>query len=149
MSLEKTKELYDKHIYRKRERLPQLEKALQTHALQVDEIKDVESCIIRQFDIETDLKDIQERYKREANRIHNSKIVELTLVTISLSLASVFVAVCSILFNINYPDKFTNLNWLNVSSVIIFSLLITIVISMVLYVVIYRNWDRINKMLNR
>lgn len=74
-----------------------LDELLQSYSTSLDEIKSLEDIICNQFSIPEKLKNLQDRYHRDATHVQDAKLYMLTQVTVSLSLVSVVVATFSVL----------------------------------------------------
>ncbi len=92
LKLEKANDISFSKTLNEEEKYNKLSTALQKHSMSLDEIKNVDDCICAQFGIPTALKELQERYQREANNVQNKKVVNLTHVTAIISIAAYVIA---------------------------------------------------------
>lgn len=97
--LEKVKIISDAKNITDEEKYQQLASILQRHSMSLDEFKNVEDCIYSQFGIPAELKNLQERYQREANNVQNKKVVNLTHVTLWTSISALIIAALAIGIN--------------------------------------------------
>lgn len=102
-----------------------LDRLLQSYSMSLDEIKSLEDIICNQFSIKERLRNLQDRYHREAANVQDSKLYMLTQVTVSLSLVSVAVATFTVLLTIlghkdsglytNFSDTFADILVIGIS----------------------------------
>lgn len=131
--LAKVKNYSEGNYFTDEEKYKRLAFALQRHSLSLDAVKNIEDCIYAQFGIPAELKDLRERYKREANNVQNKKIVNLTHVTAFISLSALVVSMLAIGIKDGRSLYSAGLDWTIVLLVLAF------LIPIFTYIVVHNN----------
>lgn len=142
LKLEKANDISISKGLSEEEKYKKLTSALQKHSMSLDEIHTVDDCVCAQFGIPTAIKELQERYQREANNVQNKKVVNLTHVTAIISIVAYLVAA----FAISVTDSFVAHSLKESIYILFFIMLLPIITYSFL---VFRLGDRIKKFIGR
>ncbi len=96
MVLKNVKVMSENKLFSDEEKYKELAFTLQQHSMSLDAIKNIEDCIYSQFGIPAELEGLHGSYQREANNVQNQKVMDLTFVTIVISICAMIVSVLAI-----------------------------------------------------
>ena len=140
--LERVEHLSDGNAFTDEEKFRRLAFALQQHSMSLDAIKSVEDSIYSQFEIPDKLKSLRDRYEQEANNVQNKKVVNLTHVTLAMSLAALIIATLALgIDNNGYSMFAAGMEW--TFGALVFAWVITLLAT--LYIVNNALFERLRR----